>query len=189
MTTFRAGDRNWTIELDGMLLDEVADETGVDIVNVSSAGLLAIETDKRKLCAVLRSLCRAEYQDNGLSDRDFSKLLKGEVLDNALKAVVGSVQAFFPQSEWSEMQSRLQTLREIDQASDATEVLTKAQPLAQAFASLPAQLREQMVKEAGGESSDLQALEALASATGPENTPASPTTDSAENSELAHGIV
>ena len=185
MRTFEAGGHTWTIELHGLLLDQAAEETGLDLVEVSAAGLLAIETSKRHLCAVVRALCREQCEERKLSAIDFSKLLKGEVLESAFAAVVGSVQDFFPPNEWSVIQSNWKKQKDIQTANEGIQQLQAAKPLADGFLQLPPEWRERIIKQAGGESYDLQQLEALASAAGQESTPSEPTTDAAENSELA----
>lgn len=108
MPTFKdINKRSWLIEWDGLLLDEVRTRTGIDLADLSAGGLATISQDVSKLVKVLTVLCRDQIDENKLTDRQFSKLIRGDVIPEAFAVVLEAAADFFPASTWSELQQHL----------------------------------------------------------------------------------
>ncbi len=105
----------WTVEIDGLILDDVLEQTGVDLGDLSAGGLAEIETSTSKLVKVLLVLCADEIQSRGKTDREFAKGIVREHIDSAFETIVSAVGNFFPPSRWSEIQSRLEQQRTANQ--------------------------------------------------------------------------
>jgi len=113
MPEFRDATGNaWTIELDGLLLAEVRDKTGVDIVQ---DGLSAVEEREDVLTRVLLVVCREQITERKLTDRQFARLLAGSAAELSLVAFRGAAELFFRPSRWSEIQSRSEEKRNLDE--------------------------------------------------------------------------
>lgn len=90
----------WKLSLDVGLIQEVKDETGVDlsIVSKDSSWITALFADAGKLVSILHLVCQDQIKELGLSPRDFARRFTGEVLEAAGDALVGSIADFFPRS-------------------------------------------------------------------------------------------
>lgn len=174
MRSFDAGGTTWEIELDGLILGDVLEATSIDLA--TAAGWATIETNVRERCRVLVALCREQWSKT-LTDRKFAKLLKGTVLSEALQAVQEAAQAFFPPDVWSKIQSDCKQRK-------AEGVLTESPEMLDAFLKLSPEV-QQVILESQTADTALSRLEGLNSATGPENTPSAPASDSAESLESA----
>jgi len=98
--------REWKVEFDGLLLDEVRQATGVDIADLSAGGFFRLGEHIPTRVKVLAVLCAEERAERKLTEREFSKAISGKTLDYSLDAIVSAAQNFFPPKTWSEMQSR-----------------------------------------------------------------------------------
>jgi len=181
MATFKdVNGREWLIDFDGLLLSDVLDETGLDLGDLSAGGLAAIEQSPIKLVKVLSVLCRDQSQRDKITDRQFSKAIRGDVFSKALTAVLEAAESFFPQSQWSDVQFRLENRRQFQ--TD----WAKLQPLLQRLNepemdSLRPAILAAMTEMMGGMSS--QNLDELISAGGQDVTPSSPVSASLESVE------
>ena len=101
--------QEWQFEFDGFLLDRVEKEAGVDLADLSAGGLLSIERDAKALIRVLSVACYEQINERGKSPAEFQKQIRKEAITRARKAVMEALADFFPESEWSEMQSSLTT--------------------------------------------------------------------------------
>lgn len=90
----------WTVSLDVGVLQEVKDETGVDlsVITKDTSWITAIFADPGKLVSILHVLCRDQIKELGLSPRDFARRFTGDVLEPAGDALVGALADFFPRS-------------------------------------------------------------------------------------------
>lgn len=90
----------WKLVLDVGLLQEVKDETQVDLslVTKDTSWVNAIFADPGKLVSVLYLVCQDQVKELGLSPRDFARRFSGEVLERAGDALVGALASFFPRS-------------------------------------------------------------------------------------------
>lgn len=102
----------WNVELDGLLLGELREKAKIDIVQ---DGLYAIEEREDVLTKALLILCREQRESLKLSEKDFSRLIVGEVQTLAIDAVRGAAGLFFRPNKWSEIQLRSQARREADE--------------------------------------------------------------------------
>lgn len=103
--------QNWTVELDGLLLADLREKCGVDIVQ---EGIYAVEEREDVLVKSLLVLCREQIDARKLTDRQFARLIVGPITALALDAVRGAAELFFRPSRWSEIQSRSDARKEAD---------------------------------------------------------------------------
>lgn len=103
--------KTWEISIDGLLLADLK-QIGIDLVE---DGLYLVEEREDVLLKCLLCLCADQKKPLNLSDREFAKRITGDVLTSALEAVRGAAADFFPPRRWSELQSRLEKQREIQQ--------------------------------------------------------------------------
>lgn len=179
-TTFKdINGREWKIEWDGLLLDDVRTETGIDLADLSAGGLATIDQDAPKLVKVLSVLLREEIKAASLTDRQFSKLIKRDVQPAAFAAVLGAAADFFPVNVWSDVQQRFETQREFQTNWMRIKPLL-AKLNEPSMESLRPTILQALTEMMGGLTSEK--LEALASATGQEVTPSSPAIGSLANS-------
>lgn len=184
MTTFKdAKGREWSIDLDGLLLDDVQRETGIDLADLSAGGLSIIDQDAKKLVKVLLVLCSEQRDKDRITDRQFSKLIVGDSLTEAMQAVLRSVEHFFPAKTWSAIQSAFESQRNFsEQIAPLKPMIAKLNEPGMEAMKEPVMLA---LREMIG-SGVLQSLENQASATGQEDIPATYAADSQENAELVH---
>lgn len=103
--------QKWDVDIDGLLLAELRERGAIDIVQ---DGLYFIEEREDVLTKALLILCREQRESLGLSEKQFAKRIKGEVQDKAIAAVRGAAELFFRPSRWSEIQSRSEARRTVD---------------------------------------------------------------------------
>jgi hypothetical protein len=108
--------QSWTVALDGLSLAELREKAAVDIVQ---DGLYFLEEREDVLTKALLVLCREQRDERKLTDRQFSKLIAGQVAELALDAVRGAATFFFRPSRWSAIQSRSQQRKELDEQYQA----------------------------------------------------------------------
>lgn len=179
-----ASGRDWSVEFDGLLLDKVQQDTGIDIADLSAGGLFRLDQHAPTLVKVLAVLCGDERKERNLSDREFSKAIKGNVLSASLEAIMRAAQIFFPQSTWSELQSRL------TQQKDFNRDWSQVQPLVMRLNApdMPQAMREAImaaIAEMMGNIGSPELDNAL-SAGGPAATPPMPVSVSPANAEHIH---
>ena len=182
MATFKdVKGREWSIELDGLLLDDVQQETGIDLADLSAGGLAAIDQDAKKLVKVLLVLCRDQRTPDNITDRQFSKLIVKDALADAMQAVLRSVEHFFPQRTWSAIQSAYETQKSFnDQVAPLKPMIAKlSEPGMEALKEPVLAALTEMIG-----AGVLERSVKPPSATGPDATPATPAIDSPENAEL-----
>lgn len=187
MTSFTdAKGRAWTIELDALLLDDVRQETGIDLADLSAGGLAAIDQDAVKLVQVLCVLCGEEMDKDGITNKQFAKLMRGDALTRALDAVARSVQSFFPEKTWLEVQSAFENQKSFNQSTQMLKPLLSKlnQPEMEAMRTPVLEALTEVIQRqlAGG----LDASEVLASVTGQDHTPSTHASDTQESAELVH---
>lgn len=184
MATFTdTAERNWTVELDGLLLGEVQSETGIDLGDAAGTAYAKIEDSPILLVQVLAVLCREQIREQKLTESQFSKGIRRDVLGRAAEAVLEAAEGFFPPSTWSELQSSLKSLRSFNrQWAKLRPMLAKLNE-----PEMPPALRDAVMgaltEMMEGIASDK--LEKLASASGPAAPPTSAASGSPENAESA----
>lgn len=184
MPTFEdAEGRDWRVEFDGLILDDVLTETGIDLADISSGGLAKINEHVSSLVRVLCVLCRDQFTEKKLTAKEFAKAIRGDAITGAVTAVLGAAAAFFPKSVWSEMESRLADQKKL------TEAWTRLQPLLRKLnePDVPEAVQTAVVSALAEmmNSSDLQSLLAASSADGPADTLSTSVSDSPESAASA----
>lgn len=173
--------RDWTIEFDGFLLDDIREETGIDLADLSAGGLFKIDQHMPSLIKVLAVCCQDEIKERNLSPREFARAIKGNVLRSALEAVLKAIESFFPPSSWSGIRSRL------DQQREFSRQWSQVQPLLNRLNApdMPEAMRTavmQSLAEMMG-SIDSPELDELMFAGGQAPTPSTPASDSPVSAE------
>lgn len=186
MSVFRDGNGDeWRVYLDAFTLADVRKETGIDLADITAGGWRAIENDASAVGRVLATVCADEIKNRKMNGRLFARLIRGDVIEAARKALTEEGADFFPQSEWSAIRSNL---AKRTQAAAQMEAMAAARnsaeliPLLEAFTRLPPQIQEQLLKT-GGDTSSLISTDDE-SAVGPDATPSPAATDSPESAEL-----
>ncbi len=98
--------QEWTVEFDGFLLDRIYKEADVDLADLSATGLFAVERDVKALVRVLSVACDEQLKANR-KPAEFQKQIRKDAITRARKALMEALADFFPESEWSAMQSSL----------------------------------------------------------------------------------
>jgi len=97
--------QEWRLEFDGFLLDRVVTEAKVDLADLSAGGLFAVERDAKALIRVLVAACAEQLKERRKSAEEFQKQIRKDAITRARGAVLEALADFFPESEWSAMQS------------------------------------------------------------------------------------
>lgn len=101
--------QEWRLEFDGFLLDRIEQEAKVDLADLSAGGLLDVERDAKALIRVLVVACDEQLKERRLPSAAFQRQIRKESITRARGAVMEALADFFPESEWSAMQSSLTT--------------------------------------------------------------------------------
>lgn len=113
MSTFKdALGQEWRLEFDGFLLDRIEKEAGIDLADLSAGGLLAVERDAKALIRVLAVACDEQLKERRKPAAEFQKQIRKDAITRARGALMEALSDFFPESEWSAMQSNLTKRRE-----------------------------------------------------------------------------
>ena len=99
--------QEWRLTFDGFLLDDIEKEAKVDLADLSAGGLLAVERDAKALIRVLVVACDEQLKERGKPAAEFQRQIRKEAITRAREAVMDALADFFPESEWSAMQSSL----------------------------------------------------------------------------------
>jgi hypothetical protein len=171
--------REWRLEFDGFLLDRIATEAKVDLADLSAGGLLAVERDVKALVRVLSVACDEQLKDSGKTAVEFQKQIRKDAITRARGAMMEALADFFPQSEWSAMQSNLTTRKE------QPEITPEQILLARDFVKMNPEDRSELLdwlrEQAGGGS--LESLVEDVSVYGQDATLPTPAAVSPENAE------
>lgn len=128
----------WRVGLDAFTLEDVRKDAGVDLADLSAGGWATIETDAGAVVRVLAVVCRGEIAARKWSSRDFAKGLRGEAIQAGRAALLTEGADFFPQSEWSAIQSNLKKrMANQEQTAD----MATAASLLQAMSAMPPDMR------------------------------------------------
>ncbi len=171
-----AKDQEWDVEFDAFVLEEIHRETGIDLADISAGGWEAIENE-RTLGRVMAVVCGQPF------DREFARRIRRNAIGRARAALEAAAADFFQPEKWSKIQSNLELRSKTAEGLEAAETLATIMPLAKVFRDLPPEIRKKIAKEEGVDITELAALEAFASATGPPDTPSRPATDSPDSAE------
>lgn len=171
MPTFKdLSGREWTIRFDGLLLDELRAERGIDLTDLVGTVYVTLQNDAALLTRALCFLCREAVDQAGLTPRQFAANLAGEALDAAFAALLQAAQDFFPPRLWCGMHSRYSQQKTL--LTDWVQVQPILAVLNRPEVSPP--LREALLRELAASMrqtiGDLSTSAAAASATGPART-------------------
>lgn len=110
MSTFTdALGQEWTIEFDAFLLDRIKKVTEIDLADSAAAGLFAVERDVTALVNVLVVACDDQIRAKRKPATEFQKQIRKDAITRSRGALMEALADFFPESEWSAMQSSLTT--------------------------------------------------------------------------------
>ena len=176
--------QEWRLEFDGFLLDRIATEAKVDLADLSAGGLLAIDRDVKALIRVLAVACDEQLKERRKSQAEFQKQIRKDAIVRARRAVLEALADFFPESEWSAMQSRLTTRK------NQPEMTPEQLQLAVGFARMDPEVQRdvmRMVREEMEEGGSSPLLQDAGSAFAQDVMPPMPVADSRENVESVPG--
>ena len=111
--------QEWSIEFDGLLLDRARSETSLDLGDLSGKAYVTIENDIASLVKVLAVLCREQIETRKVTREAFAKLIRKDVIVDAIAAIMAAAADFFPTRTWSAVQSRLSAASQMYQETQA----------------------------------------------------------------------
>ena len=96
--------RKWTVQITVLACKRVRDELGVDLVNPNVMETVSeIAGDLIRSIDILYLICKDQAEERGLSDEDFGRSLAGEVVEQAIVALVESLADFSPNPKQGEL--------------------------------------------------------------------------------------
>jgi hypothetical protein len=174
--------QEWRLEFDGFLLDRIEKEASVDLADLSAGGLLAVERDAKALVRVLSVACDEQLKERRKSAAEFQTQIRKDAITRARKAVMEALTDFFPESEWSEMQSSLTTRK------SQPEMTPEQLQLAAGFLKMDPEVQRDVmswIQQEMAEDGSLPSLPDGESAPDQDITPPTPADDSLENAKSA----
>lgn len=173
---------DWQFEFDCFLLDRVEKEAKVDLADMSAGGLLSVERDVKALGRVLVVVCGDQLKERGKSPDEFIKQIRKNAITRAREAVMEALADFFPESEWSEMQSNLTTRK------NQPEMTPEQLQLAAGFLKMEPEVQRDvmgLIRQEMAEDGSLPSSPGVESAPAPDTTPPTPADDSPANAGSA----
>jgi hypothetical protein len=171
--------QEWRLEFDGFLLDRIEKEAKVDLADLSAGGLLAVERDVKALVRVLSVACDEQLKAQRKPAAEFQKQIRKEAITRARRAVMEALADFFPESEWSAIQSSLTTLK------NQTDQMKELEAIAPAFSVLPDDVKAQLFREEIERAGSLPSSPDVESAPAPDTMLPMPAADSPESATSA----
>jgi hypothetical protein len=174
--------QEWQLEFDGFLLDRIEKEAFVDLADLSADGLFAVERDVKALVRVLSVACDEQLKERRKPAAEFQKQIRKEAITRARKAVMEALADFFPESEWSAMQSSLKTRK------NQPEMTPEQLQLAAGFLKMDPEVQRDvmsLIQQEAVEAGSLPSLPDNESAPDQDVTLPTPVDDSQENVTLA----
>ena len=172
--------QEWRLEFDGFLLDRIEKEAKVDLADLSAGGLFAVARDVKALVRVLSVACDEQLKERRKSAAEFQKQIRKEAITRAREAVLEALADFFPENEWSGMQSSLTTRK------NQPEMTAEQLHLAAGFLKMDPEAQKDImsiVRQEMAEGGSLPLLPEGESVSAPAATPPSPVDDSPESAE------
>ncbi len=172
--------QEWPLEFDGFLLDRIEKEAHVDLADLSAGGLFAVARDVKALVRVLAVACGEQIRERGKSPAEFQKQIRKEAITRAREAVMEALADFFPESEWSAMQSSLTTRK------NQPEMTPEQLQLAAGFLKMDREVQRDvmsLVQQEMAEGGSLPLSPEGESVSAPAATPPTPVDDSPESAE------
>lgn len=139
METFRDNqDRTWELAVNVAAVKRVKGLTEVDLLTAIDGQLFErLVGDPVLLCDVVYALCKPQADEQKVTDEDFGRAMAGDAIDNAVKALLPELIAFFPSPRRQVLQKALAKFRKLESItldaaskaldSDVLEQLMKAE--------------------------------------------------------------
>lgn len=97
MATFKANGKDWIVAIDAPTIRRIRDLfDGLDLVGLDGKAYQMMVDDPTLLVDVLWVLCAKQAEGHKMSDEDFGRMLVGESLDHAAKAMKEAILDFSP---------------------------------------------------------------------------------------------
>lgn len=116
----RKGDE-WLVQLDAVIIEEIRDDHGINLVNLEADPLLQLRNDPMVLVSCVSVICRDQQKERGLTPKDFARLLPSPP-DAMLDAVRDAVVGFFPSGRASHVR---EVLAKFDQMAATADQLAE----------------------------------------------------------------
>lgn len=118
MATFRTGEREWLVSIDGPKIREVRRECGgFDLGARDASQFGRLTEDPLFASEVLWILCRKQAGECGVTQDQFDAALKGDEGEAAGVALLDAVIDFFPSSQRTLLRKLMKQQQEIQQAA------------------------------------------------------------------------
>lgn len=145
MATFkdRTG-RDWTVELDAPLIEEVISKHQINLASLEKDPLIQLRNDPMKLVAVIYVLCQDQIATANLEPMQFAKRLPSPpdpMIDAVREAIIG----FFPTGRASHVREVLTRFDEMNEKTDELSVAKMKELLADP--SVAKRLEEKATRE------------------------------------------
>jgi hypothetical protein len=185
MPTFKdSAGHEWQVAFDGLLLNSLRAEHGIDLADVLAAQYVQLERDPGLLTTALAHLCGEQLKAKNISPQQFSKAMFGPALEQGFAALWGAAEGFFPPKLWSALSS-------LYAQEKKQETLRQQMKQLGLLNEMPAEIRDGIYAQIGKTLptfSSLISSGGVPSASGPEATPptaASSSPDSAASTPAA----
>lgn len=133
--------RTWTVAVTVTSLKRVKALTGHELLSIVGGELLKeLYADPVKLCDIMFALCSKEAEEKGIDDEAFGAAMAGDALEDALKALLEDVIAFFLNPK-----ERKALTMALAKGTEAAE-LVRSMMVARAEALTPEKLAEEAAK-------------------------------------------
>lgn len=109
--------RKWTLQLDPILIEEIEESHGVNLVDLNSDPMLAFRFDTRKLVSVVSIICNEQVKEAGVDEKDFRKSIPIPP-DPVFCAVQAAIVNFFQSGRSSHVREVLAEMEEMAKMND-----------------------------------------------------------------------
>jgi len=90
-------ERSWTVEINVDAIRRVRGLTGVNLIEAIDGELATrLMRDPVLLCDVLYAVCKPAADKGGITDEDFGRSMRGDVIEHATKALLEELVDFSP---------------------------------------------------------------------------------------------
>jgi hypothetical protein len=109
--------RKWTLSLDPILVDDIAKEHGVNLVDLKKDPLITLRSDPMKLVCVVAMICDEARQEQQIDERDFGRAMPFPP-DPMIEALQAAIVDFFPTGQASHVREVLAEMETMAQTTD-----------------------------------------------------------------------
>lgn len=109
--------REWKVELDAPLVEEIQQKHGIALTNLETDPLLTLRNDPLVLVAVIHVLCQSQIDERDLTPEDFAKSLPHPP-DDMMEAVKEAIVSFFHSGRHSHVREVLAKYEEMTKKTD-----------------------------------------------------------------------